>query len=84
MLGNLRDYKSIFHAYASDAMLYWRQHAFSTDKIPPLCQDCSWRNSDSNKRNRQLGAFVGAQIDCFAPSPAVADAPAPVAKAACG
>ena len=83
MLGNLRDYKSIFHAYASDAMLYWRQHAFSTDKIPPLCQDCSWRNSDSNKRNRQLGTFVGEQIDYFVPSPAAASAPAPK-KTACG
>ncbi|HEY0106950.1 MAG TPA: radical SAM protein [Rhizomicrobium sp.] len=84
VLGNLRDFPSIFHAYASDAMLYWRQHAFSTQKIPPLCQDCSWRNSHANSLNRQLGAFVEQQHGYIA-QPNAADATAlPVRAAACG
>jgi MoaA/NifB/PqqE/SkfB family radical SAM enzyme len=85
MLGNLRDHKSIFHAYASDAMLYWRQHSFSTENIPPLCQDCSWRNSHSNKLNKQLGAFVEQQFDHRLEPSAVGAASAGTAKkAACG
>jgi len=84
MLGNLRDFPSIFHAYASDAMLYWRQHSFSTESIPPLCQDCSWRNAESHKLNRQLGAFVEQQLDHVVPSPAAAAAPVMTKKTACG
>ena len=84
MLGNLRDHPSIFHAYASDAMLYWRQHAFSTTSIPPLCQDCSWRNAESHKLNRQLGAFVEQQLDHVVASPAVTAAPVMAKKSACG
>lgn len=85
MLGNLRDFPSIFHAYASDAMLYWRQHAFSAESIPPLCQDCSWRNSHSNKLNRPLGAFVEQQLDLVVPSPATNVAVAMLPKkTACG
>ncbi len=83
MLGNLRDYRSIFHAYASDAMLYWRQHSFSTESIPPLCQDCSWRNAESHKLNRQLGAYVEQQLDQVVPSPAAAASVMPK-KTACG
>lgn len=85
VLGNLRDFSSIFHAYASDAMLYWRQHAFSTDKIPPLCQDCTWRNSQSNNLNRQLGAFVEQQlVNVVEPNPAIVAVPAIPKKSACG
>ena len=84
MLGNLRDFPSIFHAYASDAMLYWRQHAFSTESIPPLCQDCSWRNAESHKLNRQLGAHVEQQLDYVVASPAAAAAPVIPKKVACG
>ena len=67
MLGNLRDFPSIFHAYASDAMLYWRQHSFSTEMIPPLCQDCSWRNAESHTLNKPLGAFVEKQLTQIIP-----------------
>lgn len=84
MLGNLRDYPSIFHAYASDAMLYWRQHAFSTDKIPPLCQDCSWRNANTHRMNRNLSGHVGEQIEYFVPPQTAAAEAVPVRKAACG
>jgi hypothetical protein len=86
VLGNLRDFPSIFDAYASDAMLYWRQHAFSTQSIPPLCQDCSWRNSHDNKMNKQLSAFVEQQHDHGArPNIAAGVAAAGIVKkTACG
>jgi len=85
VLGNLRDYPSIFDAYASDAMLYWRQHAFSTQKIPELCQGCAWRNSESNKLNRKLSEFVEQQHDYVGrPVRAGAKPAQPVKVAACG
>ncbi len=61
VMGNVRDYPSMFHAYASDAMLYWRQHAFSTKQIPPLCQNCSARNWQDNELNKPLAEHVEQQ-----------------------
>jgi hypothetical protein len=58
VLGNLADFPSIFHAYASDAMLYWRQHAFSTKRIPDLCRGCSARNTTDNRRNKPMAEFI--------------------------
>jgi hypothetical protein len=61
MLGNLKDFPSIFHAYASDTMLYWRQHSFSTKKIPELCQNCSARNTDWSRANKPIAEFIEQQ-----------------------
>jgi len=61
MLGNIGDFPSLFHAYASDTMLRWRQNAFSTQHVPPLCQACSARSSIDNVKNRDLAAFVEQQ-----------------------
>jgi len=61
MLGNIADFPSIFHAYASDAMLRWRRNAFSTKHVPALCQGCSARSSTDNMKNRELAAFVEQQ-----------------------
>jgi hypothetical protein len=61
MLGNLKDFPTIFHAYASDDMLYWRQHAFSTKKMPELCQNCSARNSSWSRANKPIAEFIEQQ-----------------------
>lgn len=61
VMGNVRDYPSMFHAYASDGMLYWRQHAFSTNQIPPLCQNCNARNWQGNVLNKPLAEYVEQQ-----------------------
>lgn len=61
VMGSVMDYPSIFHAYASDAMLYWRQHSFSTKQIPTLCQNCSGRNSSGNELNKALAEHVEQQ-----------------------
>jgi MoaA/NifB/PqqE/SkfB family radical SAM enzyme len=58
ILGNLADFPSLFHAYASDAMLWWRQHAFSTKQVPELCRNCSGRNWIGNTLNKPLAAYA--------------------------
>jgi Radical SAM superfamily len=77
VMGNLKDFPSIFHAYAGDAMLYWRQHSFSTGHIPPLCQGCSGRNAEGNHLNKNLAAFIEQQRIGYVRSPA-----APLKRAA--
>lgn len=86
VLGNLKDFPSIFDAYASDAMLYWRQHAFSTRKIPELCQGCAWRNAEANKLNTKLSAFIEEQHTFIArpKRTGAAAATGPAKVAACG
>jgi len=81
VLGNLANFRTIFHAYASDAMLYWRQHSFSTTKIPALCQGCSGRNHETNKLNQPLAQTVEGQHD-FIDAPHMAVAP-PLKKVGC-
>jgi hypothetical protein len=68
VLGNLKDFPSMFHAYASDAMLYWRQHSFSTQRMPKLCQDCSGRNTQGNKVNAKIAKFIDQQPLSYAPA----------------
>ena len=70
VLGNLKDFPSIFHAYASDSMLYWRQHAFSTQRLPDLCQNCSGRSSHGNVLNKDIAEFIEKQGLRYARSPA--------------
>lgn len=82
LLGNLADYPSIFHAYASDAMLYWRQHSFSTTNIPPLCQTCSARNHVGNKLNKSLAEFIEQQHEFI--DPPHANVQAPLKAVGCG
>jgi hypothetical protein len=69
VLGNLKDFPSIFHAYASDAMLYWRQHSFSTKRIPSLCQGCSARNSTLNRLNKSMAEFIENQHVSYVGAP---------------
>ncbi len=69
VMGNLKDFPSIFHAYASDAMLYWRQHSFSTHRLPELCLNCSGRNFQGNFLNKAMAEFIGQQHLCYAPPP---------------
>ncbi len=69
MLGNLKDFPSIFHAYASDAMLYWRQHAFSTKQLPKLCQNCSARNSNYSQMNKPIAEFIEQQGVSYVQAP---------------
>lgn len=38
--GNLRDFPSIFHAYADDAMLRWRRSAFTNGAKDGPCRTC--------------------------------------------
>jgi hypothetical protein len=61
MLGNIADFPSVFHAYASDTMLYWRQRAFSTRNLPSLCRNCGGRNQQGNILNKPLAAHVEEQ-----------------------
>lgn len=56
--GNLKDFASIFHAYADDALLWWRQHAFSVTELPELCRTCSARSAGHNSANDQLALLV--------------------------
>jgi MoaA/NifB/PqqE/SkfB family radical SAM enzyme len=58
IIGNLRDFPSVFHAYAGDALLWWRQHAFSTTEIPELCRTCSARSAMHNSSNVQMANLV--------------------------
>lgn len=69
VLGNLGDFPSIFHAYASDAMLYWRQHSFSTRRLPKLCQNCSGRNAKANVLNKKIATFIEQQELSYARLP---------------
>jgi len=39
--GNLRDYPSIFHAYASEALVAWRRAAFTTAPKDGPCRTCT-------------------------------------------
>lgn len=39
--GNLRDYPSIFHAYADEALLRWRRMAFTTGAKEGPCRTCT-------------------------------------------
>lgn len=66
VLGNIGDFPSVFHAYASDAMLYWRQRAFSTRHLPPLCQNCGGRDQQGNVLNKPLAAHIEDQHAFFA------------------
>jgi hypothetical protein len=56
--GNLKDFTSVFHAYADDALLWWRQHAFSTTAIPELCRTCSARSAPHNSKNSQMAQLI--------------------------
>lgn len=56
--GNLGDFDSVFHAYAGDALLWWRQHAFSTTEIPELCRTCSARSGLHNSANIPMANLV--------------------------
>jgi hypothetical protein len=71
VLGNLTDFASIFHAYASDQMLYWRQHSFSTKRLPELCQNCSGRNTAGNTLNKPVAEFIQQQGLNYAALPKV-------------
>lgn len=79
VLGNLNDFPSIFHAYASDAMLYWRQHAFSTQRLPNLCKNCTGRNARDNILNKHIAGFIEQQRLSYIRSPNL-----PVLKRAAG
>jgi hypothetical protein len=67
VLGNIADFPSVFHAYANDAMLYWRQRAFSTRHLPALCQNCGGRNQQGNILNKTLAAHVETLHDFIKP-----------------
>lgn len=67
MLGNIADFPSVFHAYASEAMLYWRQRAFSTRHLPSLCRNCSGRDQQGNALNKPLAAHVEEQLTFIKP-----------------
>jgi hypothetical protein len=69
ILGNFADFPSLFHAYASDAMLYWRQHAFSTRHLPSLCRNCGGRDQAGNVLNKPLAAYIEGQHDFIEPTP---------------
>jgi MoaA/NifB/PqqE/SkfB family radical SAM enzyme len=56
--GNLKDFASVFHAYADEALLWWRQHAFSTTALPELCRTCSARSGLHNSANTQMAQLV--------------------------
>ncbi len=67
MLGNIADFPSVFDAYASDAMLYWRQRAFSTRHLPSLCRNCGGRNQQGNILNKPLATHVEGQLTFIKP-----------------